>query len=55
MLKWIHTEAFKLMFGVVIGIYNNGSDRRITFVTLRCERSDQCINPLWNFKQDDTG
>lgn len=54
MLQWIRAEAFKMRFGVVIEISDNGSDRRCAFVTITCERSGKYRPPLRNFKQDDT-
>lgn len=50
-----YTEASKLGFGVVIGRSGNDSDRRVAFVTRRCERSETYKTPLWKFKRDDTG
>lgn len=55
MLQWIHMETSKLGFGVVIGRFYNGSDRRVTFVTVKCKGSGMYKSPLWKFKWDDTG
>lgn len=54
-LQWIHTDASKMEFGVVIGRSDNGLDKRCAFVTMTCERSGKYIPPLQNFKRDDTG
>ncbi|XP_050919855.1 uncharacterized protein LOC127137439 [Lathyrus oleraceus] len=55
MLKWIHMEASKLEFVVVIGRYDNGSDRRYAFVTMTCEGSGKYRTPIWIFKRDNIG
>ncbi|CAK8533774.1 unnamed protein product [Lathyrus sativus] len=55
MLEWIRMEASELGFGVVIRRFDNGSDRRCTFVTMVCKRSGKYRTPLRNFKRDDTG
>ncbi|XP_050878281.1 uncharacterized protein LOC127082095 [Lathyrus oleraceus] len=55
MLQWIHTEASKLGFCVVIGTSDNGSDRGCTFVIIICERSGKYRPPLQTFKLDDVG
>ncbi|XP_050908713.1 uncharacterized protein LOC127122416 [Lathyrus oleraceus] len=55
MLQWIHMEASKLEFGVVIGRSDNGSNRRCAFVTMTCERSEKYITSLRIFKRDDIG
>lgn len=39
MQQWIHVEAGKLGFDVVIRRFDNGSNRRQTFVVMSCERS----------------
>lgn len=41
MLQWIHMEASMVGFGVVIGSFDNGLDRRCAFVTMMCERSEK--------------
>lgn len=46
MFQWIHIEASKLGFSVVIGRSDNGSDKRCVFVTMTCERSGKYITPL---------
>lgn len=53
--QWIHMETSKLGFGVVIGRFDNGSDRRCVFVTMTCKRSGKYRTPLRIFKGDDTG
>ncbi|XP_058749139.1 uncharacterized protein LOC131622106 [Vicia villosa] len=53
MLQWIHTKAAKLGFGVLIRRPNNGSDKRLVFVTFRCKTSDKYITTIWKLKQDD--
>ncbi|XP_050895720.1 uncharacterized protein LOC127102392 [Lathyrus oleraceus] len=55
MLQWIRMEVSKLGFGVLIGRFDNGPDRRCIFVTMICERSGKYRTPLQNFKRDDTG
>lgn len=52
MFQWISMEASKLGFGVLIIRFDNGSHRRLAFVTLRCERSGNDITPLQKFKLD---
>lgn len=55
MLQLICTKLSKLRIGVVIGRPDNGFDRRLAFVTMRCERSGKYITLLQKFKQDDIG
>ncbi|XP_050877400.1 protein FAR1-RELATED SEQUENCE 5-like [Lathyrus oleraceus] len=55
MLQWIRIEASKLGLSVVIGMSDNGSDRRCAFVTMTCEISRKYRTQLRNFKRDDTG
>ncbi|XP_050920489.1 uncharacterized protein LOC127138135 [Lathyrus oleraceus] len=55
MLQWIRMEASKLGFVVVIGRFDNDSDRRYAFVTMKYERSGKYRTPLRIFKRDDTG
>ncbi|XP_058726144.1 uncharacterized protein LOC131597443 [Vicia villosa] len=55
MLQWVCREARKLGFGVVIGRFNNDSDRRQAFVTMICERSGMYHPRIRKLKQDDTG
>ncbi|XP_058776984.1 uncharacterized protein LOC131651336 [Vicia villosa] len=54
-LQWIRIKASKLGFGVVIGRFDNGLDRRGAFVTLTCKRSGKYKPHLRNFKGDETG
>lgn len=39
MLEWVRMEAKELRFDIVIRRPDSGSNRRQTFVTMRCERS----------------
>lgn len=55
MFQWIRTEASKLGFVVVIGRSDNGSDERVAFVIMRCERSGKYTTPLRKFKREYTG
>ncbi|XP_058780723.1 protein FAR1-RELATED SEQUENCE 5-like [Vicia villosa] len=55
MLTWIRRTTTRLGFDVVIGISNNGLERRNVFVTMLCERSGKYHIPLRKFKRDDTG
>lgn len=55
MFKWIRMETAKLGFDVVIGRFDNGSNRGCVFVTMTCERNGKYITPLRNFKRDDIG
>lgn len=45
MLQWVRMEAAKLGFNIVIRRSNFGSNKRPTFVTIRCEKSDKFITP----------
>lgn len=47
-------KVMKLGFGVVIGRYGNGSDRRQIFVTMSCERSGTYQPSIRKLKRDDT-
>ncbi|XP_050889706.1 uncharacterized protein LOC127094994 [Lathyrus oleraceus] len=47
-------KASKLEFNIVIGRSDNGSNRRQSFVTMRCERSDTYVPPIRKLKRDDT-
>ncbi|XP_050888590.1 uncharacterized protein LOC127093722 [Lathyrus oleraceus] len=53
-LERIRIEAAKLGFNVVIGRPNYGSNRRQTFVTLRCKRNDKYTKPIRKLKHDGT-
>lgn len=53
MFQWIRTEASKLGFDVVIGRPNNGTGRKLAFVTLRCARSGKYTTLIWKLKRDD--
>lgn len=50
MLQWIRMAAAKLGFNVIIGRSDNGSDRRHTFVTMRCETSGTYQQPVQKLK-----
>lgn len=54
MLQWIRIAVAKLGFNVIIGRSDNGSNRRHTFVTMRCETSGTYQQPIRKLKQDDT-
>ncbi|XP_050895737.1 uncharacterized protein LOC127102411 [Lathyrus oleraceus] len=54
-LQWVHMEAGKLGFSIVIERSNNSSNRRQAFVTMRCKRSDTYQPPIRKLKRDDTG
>lgn len=54
MLQWIRTEASKLGFNGVIRKSNKCADKRLAFVTLRCERNDKYTIPIRNMKHNDT-
>ncbi|XP_050896461.1 uncharacterized protein LOC127103238 [Lathyrus oleraceus] len=53
MLEWVCMEARKLGFGIVIGRFDNGSNRRQTFVTMRFERNGTYIPPIRKLKRND--
>lgn len=53
--QWACMEATKLGFHIVIERPDSSSDRRQTFVTLRCEGSNLYKKPIWKLKHDDTG
>ncbi|XP_058726798.1 uncharacterized protein LOC131598189 [Vicia villosa] len=55
MLTWIRGSATNLGFDVVIGISDNGSERRNAFITMLCERTRKYHPPLRKFKRDDMG
>ncbi|XP_058776039.1 uncharacterized protein LOC131650342 [Vicia villosa] len=54
MLQWIRMVGRKLGFGIVIGRSDNGSNRRQTFVTMRCEQSGMYVPQIRKSKREDT-
>ncbi|XP_050919309.1 uncharacterized protein LOC127136835 [Lathyrus oleraceus] len=53
MLQWVRREVGKSGFYVIIESSDNGSERRQSVITKRCERSDTYQPHIRKFKRDD--
>lgn len=51
-LQWVRMKAEKLEFGFVIGMSDNGSDKRQAFVTMRCDKIGTYQPPIKKLKHD---
>lgn len=53
-LKWLCVEVSKLNFGIVIGWSDFGSERKLTFDTMICEKNGEYKEYVSKLKYDDT-
>lgn len=54
MLQWTYKKTTKLEFSIVIKSSDNGSYRRLSFVTPECKRSGKYTTQIRKLKRDDT-